>query len=369
MRRIVALSRKETLQIWRDPSSVLIAVVLPIVLLLIFGFGINLDSSRLRLGLVVEDQGAEVERFVASFVGSPYLTLTVGTRPSMEQALADGEVRGVVVIASDFTEKLDRGGETAPVQVLTDGSEPNTANFVAAYARGAWQVWLRERAAARGEPMPPAIRVESRFWFNQSASSRNYIIPGSITIIMTVLGALLTSLVVAREWERGTMEALLATSMTRGEFLISKLIPYYVLAILSEIVCIVVAVFVLKVPFRGSIAMTLFVSTFFLLSALGLGLLLSTVTRNQFDAAQGALNAAFLPSMMLSGFIFEISSMPAAVRMVTYLIPARYFVNAMQTLFQTGYVPQLLWRDVACLLAAAIFFLGLTAKLTKRRLD
>lgn len=186
---------------------------------------------------------------------------------------------------------------------------------------------------------------------------------------MTVLGALLTSLVVAREWERGTMEALLATSITRSEFLISKVLPYYALGILSELICITVAVFLLKVPFRGSIMMTLLVTTFFLLSALGLGLLLSTATRNQFDAAQGALNAAFLPSMMLSGFIFEISSMPLPVRLVTYLIPARYFVNAMQTLFQAGDVPQLLWRDIGCLIAASIFFLGVTAKLTKRRLD
>lgn len=368
-RRLHALCRKETLQIWRDPSSVLIAVVLPVVMLLIFGFGINLDSSQLRLGLVVEDHGAEVQRFVASFFGSPYIDVTVGTRAQMEQALADGKIRGVVVIASDFTEKLHRASETAPVQIITDGSEPNTANFVEGYAKGAWQVWLRERAAARGELLPAAIQIDSRFWFNPSALSRNYIIPGSITIIMTVLGALLTSLVVAREWERGTMEALLATSITRSEFLISKVVPYYVLGIVSELICIAVAVFLLKVPFRGSIVMTLFVTTFFLLSALGLGLLLSTATRNQFDAAQGALNAAFLPSMLLSGFIFEISSMPLPVQLVTYVIPARYFVNAMQTLFQAGYVPQLLWRDVGCLIASSIFFLGVTAKLTKRRLD
>ncbi|MBA3544692.1 MAG: ABC transporter permease [Chthoniobacterales bacterium] len=368
-RRIFALCRKETLQIWRDPSSILIAVVLPIVMLFIFGFGINLDSSQLRVGLVIEDEGVEVQRFIASFVGSPYLRVSVGSRRQMEQALVDGDVRGLVVIASDFTAKLQRPNEFAPVQIITDGSEPNTAKFMENYAQGAWHVWLRERAAARGEPMPPSIQIDSRFWFNPAALSRNYIIPGSITIIMTVLGALLTSLVVAREWERGTMEALLATSITRGEFLLSKLLPYYVLGMVSELICIAVAVWILRVPFRGSIFMTLLVTSFFLFSALGLGLLLSTATRNQFDAAQGALNAAFLPSLMLSGFIYEISSMPLPIRLVTYLIPARYFVNAMQTLFQAGYVPQLLWRDLGCLVASSIFFLGLTAKLTKRRLD
>lgn len=368
-RRLVALCRKETLQIWRDPSSILIAVVLPIAMLFIFGFGINLDSSQLRVGLVIEDQGAEVQRFIASFTGSPYLRVITGTRPQMEQALADGKIRGLVVVPSDFTEKSQRPNDSAPIQIIIDGSEPNTAKFVEAYAEGAWQVWQRERAAARAQPMPSSIQINSRFWFNPSALSRNYIIPGSITIIMTVLGALLTSLVVAREWERGTMEALLATSITRAEFLISKLLPYYVLGMVSELICIAVAVWILKVPFRGSILMTLFVTTFFLFSALGLGLLLSTATRNQFDAAQGALNAAFLPSIMLSGFLFEISSMPLLIRLVTYLIPARYFVNAMQTLFQAGHVPQLLWRDVACLMASSIFFIGLTARLTKMHLD
>ncbi len=368
-RRLVALCRKEALQIWRDPSSILIAVVLPIVMLFIFGFGINLDSSQLRIGLVVEDQGAEVARFVASFTGSPYLSVVTGTRPQMEQALTDGKIRGLVVIPSDFSEKLQRPGASAPIQIITDGSDPNTAKFAEAYAEGARQVWMRERAVANAQPRVTSIQINSRFWFNPSALSRNYIIPGSITVIMTVLGALLTSLVVAREWERGTMEALLATSITRTEFLISKLLPYYILGMVSELICIAVAVWILKVPFRGSITMTLLVTTFFLCSALGLGLLLSTTTRNQFDAAQGALNAAFLPAIMLSGFIFEISSMPLLIRLVTYLVPARYFVNAMQTLFQAGYVPLLLWRDVACLIASSIFFLGLTARLTKMRLD
>jgi ABC-2 type transport system permease protein len=186
---------------------------------------------------------------------------------------------------------------------------------------------------------------------------------------MTVIGALLTALVVAREWERGTMEALLATPMTRTEFLLSKLVPYYVLGIFSLLVCVAVAVFLLGVPFRGSILWLLVVTTFFLLSTLGLGLLLSTLTRNQFNAAQGALNGAFLPAMMLSGFIYEIRSMPAIIRAVTYLIPARYFVSSMQTLFQAGDILPLIGRDVLFLIGSSVFFIGLTAHKTRRRLD
>ncbi len=369
LRRLWALSLKESYQIFRDPSSILVAFVLPIVMLIIFGYGVNLDSSSLHVGLVIEDTGAEAQRFAARLVGSPYLEITAGARPEMEKALVNNAVRGFVVIPSDFTAKLQRPGDDAPLQVIADGSEPNIAAFVRAYVRGAWDGWQQQRALARGAAPPVQINVESRFWFNRSAESRNFLIPGSITIIMTVIGALLTSLVVAREWERGTMEALLATPVTRRELLLSKLIPYYLLGMASMLICVCVAVFLFGVPFRGSMGMLFVSTTFFLMSALGQGLLLSTLLRNQFLAAQAALNLAFLPSMMLSGFIFEISSMPAPIRAVTYLFPARYFVTAMQTLFQAGDVPGVLWRSSAVLAFVGAIFLGLTAVKTRRHLD
>ena len=369
LRRLTALCQKEIFQIFRDPSSILIAFILPLLLLLIFGFGINLDSSALRMGLVMEDTGEEAQRFAASFFGSPYLRVTTGSRAEMERAITSGKVRGFVVVPKDFAEKLNHPGDTAPIQVITDGAEPNTAAFVENYAKGAWQGWLQQRVTARGTMPPQQIAIESRFWFNPSAESRNYLIPSSITIIMTVIGALLTSLVVAREWERGTMEALLSTPMTKTELLLSKLIPYYFLGIFSLLIVVAAAVFFLGVPFRGSLPLLLIVATFFLFSALGLGLLISTTTRNQFIAAQAALNAAFLPAMMLSGCIFEIRSMPAPIRVVTYLIPARYFVSAIQTLFQAGDVPGVIWNDIGFLVLASAFFLGLTALKTRRHLD
>ena len=370
LRRLFALCRKETYQILRDPSSNIIAFALPIVMLLIFGYGINLDSSGLRVGLVLEDTGPEARLFAASLYGSPYLSVTPGgNRAEMAHALILGQVRGFVVVPLDFAEKLKRQADPAPLLIITDGAEPNTANFVENYVRGAWNEWLQQRAAQNGETPPATITLEPRFWFNPTAESRNYLIPGSITVIMTVIGALLTSLVVAREWERGTMEALLASPMTRTEFLLSKLLPYYALGIASLFICVLVSVLVMRVPLRGSILVLWMVGSLFLGSALGLGLLLSTATRNQFNAAQAALNAAFLPALILSGFIYEIHSMPVVIRAVTYLVPARYFVTAMQTLFQAGNIWDVLLRAMAFLAIASIFFIGLTAIKTRRRLE
>jgi len=369
-RRLRALCQKETRQILRDPSSNLIAFVLPVVMLFIFGYGINLDSNVVNIGLVLEDKSPEARRFADSLFGSPYFVVrTVETREEVKRELTDGRVRGFVVVPIDFSEKLKTATGTAPLLVVADGSEPNTASFVQNYVSGAWNGWLQHRAAERGEKPPVRVAIESRYWFNPAAESRNFLIPGSITIIMTVVGALLTSLVVAREWERGTMEALLASPVTRAELLLSKLLPYYVLGIVSLFLCVAVAVFVMRVPFRGSLLVLWGIGSLFQASSLGLGLLLSTVLRNQFTAAEAALNVAFLPAVMLSGFLFEIRSMPAGMQVVTHLIPARYFVTAMQTLFQAGNVTSVLLSSAAFLTAAGTIFVGLTALKTRRRLE
>jgi ABC-type multidrug transport system, permease component len=369
-RRLRALCRKETWQILRDPSSNLIAFVLPVVMLFIFGYGINLDSTAVNIGLVLEDTSPEARHFADNLYGSPYFIVhNAQTQAEVEQALTEGQVRGFVVVPVDFAEKLKRPTDTAPLLVVADGSEPNTANFVQNYVAGAWLGWMQQRASERGETPPVRISIEPRFWFNPAVESRNFLIPGSITIIMTVIGALLTSLVVAREWERGTMEALLASPVTRTELLLSKLLPYYVLGIVSLFLCVGVATLIMQVPFRGSLWVLWTIGSLFLASSLGLGLLLSTVLRNQFIAAQAALNAAFLPALMLSGFLFEIRSMPAVIQGITYLIPARYFVTAIQTLFQAGNVWSVLLRSGMFLVISGSFFIGLTALKTRRRME
>ncbi len=369
-RRLRALCHKETLQIIRDPSSNIIAFVLPVLLLFIFGYGINLDSSAVRIGVVLEDTSPEARHLTDNLYGSPYLAVTTGlTRSAMEEALIAGQVSGFIVIPVDYGATLKRASKPAELLVVTDGSAPNTASFVQNYLRGAWNEGLIQRTDEQGKPAMPNITFESRFWFNASAESRNYLIPGSITIIMTVIGTLLTSLVVAREWERGTMEALLASPVTRTELLLSKLLPYYVLGIISLFLCVAIAVFILNIPFRGSLLVLWGIGSLFLASCLGMGLLLSTSLRNQFNAAQAALNAAFLPALMLSGFVYEIRSMPAAVQAFTYLVPARYFVTAMQTIFQAGNVWPVLLNSSLFLLMSSVFFIGMTALKTRRGLE
>ncbi|NTX77670.1 ABC transporter permease [Serratia proteamaculans] len=369
-RRLRALCLKETRQILRDPSSGLIAFVIPLMLLFIFGYGINLDSSKLRLGILMEQQSEEARDLANAFAGSPYIEPTISdNRQQLIQLMQAGRIRGLVVIPNDFAQRMARPYDSAPIQIITDGSEPNTANFVQGYTQGVWQVWQQQRATDRGLEEKPLIDVQMRYWFNPAAISRHYIIPGAITIIMTVIGAILTSLVIAREWERGTMEALLSTQVTRAELLLSKLVPYYFLGMIAMVLCMAVSVWVLGVPYRGSLLILFVISSLFLASTLGMGLLISTITRNQFNAAMVALNAAFLPSIMLSGFIFQIDSMPAIVRAVTYIIPARYFVSTLQTLFLAGNIGTVLMINLLFLIASAVVFIGLTAWKTQRRLD
>ena len=369
-RRLRALCLKESRQILRDPSSGLIALVIPVMLLFIFGYGINLDSSRLHVGILMEQQSADARELTYAFAGSPYIAATISDdRPALIAQLQAGKIRGLIVIPADFDVNMVRSGNNAPIQVITDGSEPNTANFVQGYAQGIWQLWRQQRAEDHGQAVRPAIDIRLRYWFNPAAVSQHFIIPGAITIIMTVIGAILTSLVIAREWERGTMEALLSTQVTRAELLLSKLLPYYVLGMVVMALCMAVAVFIMGVPFRGSLPLLFGISSLFLASTLGMGLLISTLTRNQFNAAMVALNAAFLPAVMLSGFIFQIDSMPAAVRAITFVIPARYFVSTLQSLFLAGNISGILLINTLFLVASAVGFIGLTAWKTRRRLD
>ncbi|PQQ37577.1 ABC transporter permease [Photorhabdus laumondii] len=368
--RLKALCVKETKQILRDPTSGLISIVIPLILLFIFGYGINLDSSTVRLGILVEQQSEDARELIQAFAGSPYIEPKISdNRQQLINMMQSGEIRGLVVIPVNFDAQLARPDGKAQIQVITDGSEPNTASFVQNYAKGVWQIWLQQRGQDQGNTVNPLIDMQVRYWFNPATISQHFIIPGAITIIITVVGAILTSLVVAREWERGTMEALLSTQITRTELLLSKLLPYQVLGSFSMLLCMLVAIFVLDVPYRGSLWILSAITSLYLATALGIGLLISTVTRNQFNAAMIALNVAFLPAIMLSGFIFEINSMPAFIQVVTYFIPARYFVSSLHTLFLAGNISTVLVINLLLLIASAIVFIGLTAWKTQRRLD
>jgi ABC-2 type transport system permease protein len=367
--RVKALCRKESLQIIRDPSSILMAFVMPAVLLFIFGYGVNLDVSRSPVALVLRDDSPAAQSLASALRANPALRVrTAETIAAADQLLATSKVRGYVVVDPQFGRELATGGKPA-LLIVTDGSQPNTAVTVAANVQGVANTWHAQWLGEQGGAAAVPLRIEARAWFNPSTESRNFLIPGSIVIIMTVLGALLTSLVVAREWERGTMESLLAAQVSRAELLLSKLIPYYLLAIIGMVTCMLVATTIMGVPFRGSLLVLLLVTTLFLGGTLGLGLLISTKTRNQFNAAQAALNIAYMPAVMLSGFVYEIASMPEVVQWVANLLPARYFVSAVQTLFQAGVVWRALLPDIAFLAVTAALFLGITYKKTRETLE
>ncbi|MDE2303280.1 MAG: ABC transporter permease [Sphingomonadales bacterium] len=368
-RRLRALLAKELTQILRDPSTFLIALVLPLLLLFLFGYAVSLDTSRTRIALVLEDSGAAAQSLAQAYENSRYFDVALlrASAPAKELMVEDRS-RGIVVIPQDFSRRLARG--TAPVvQVITDGSQPNTAGFVAAYAKGVLGDWAAARRPALARALAGTVTARPRFWYNPGLESRNFLVPGAIAIVMTMIGTLLTALVVAREWERGTMEAMIATPMTMAEFVLSKVVPYFLLALAAMAMCTVLAVTLFGVPFRGSVLALALVSSAFLLPALGLGLFVSTVTRNQFVASQIALLASFLPTFLLSGFLYEISSMPAWIRAITFLVPARYLIPPLQTIFLVGDVWPMFWRDSAIMAGFGVGFFMLSLRATRRSLD
>ncbi len=371
LRRLTALIVKESLQIMRDPSALLIAFVLPLVLLFIFGYGVNLDSNRIKIGLIIEQSTPQILELADSFLHSPFLAVTVAhDRRELEPELVAGRLRGLVVIPNGISRRAVDPYDSANIQIIADGSEPNIANFVRAYSQGVVQTWLQQRQLMQVKTPPAAtIRPESRFWYNPELKSRNFLVPGSIAIVMTLIGTILTALVIAREWERGTMEALMATPVSIVEILLGKLIPYFLLGLGSMFVCFAVATLLYHVPFRGSLLALVACTAIFLLAALGQGLLISSMARDQFVASQMALMSAFLPAFMLSGFIFEISAMPLPIQALSHVFAARYFVTSLQTLFLTGDIwPLLLHSMLAMLIIAAVFFLIISRK-TRKRLD
>ena len=374
LRRVAGLVRKEALQILRDPSSFLIAGVLPLLLLFIFCFGVSLDLRRVPIGVVVEQPTPEADSLLSSFRNSRYFEVHFARhRAEVEEDLVSGRLKGVVVLAADFGDRLGRG-ETAPIQVLVDGSDPNTAGLVVDYVQGLWSNWVEQESLSRSglanRPLAaPLVTTEPRVWFNPDLNSRYALLPGAVGIVLTLIGTLLTSLVIAREWERGTMEALLATPVTPLELLVGKVIPYFTLGMIAMALSVSVTVFGFGVPFRGSILALVAVSSAYLMGMLGLGLLISTVTKNQFTASLAALIAGFLPAFELSGFIFEIDSMPAPVRLLTRVLPPRYFVSSLQTLFLAGDVPNVLVPDGLVLVMMAVGLFLALLRATRVRLE
>jgi drug efflux transport system permease protein len=368
--QLAAVMLKEAKQVIRDPSSWIIAVVLPLTFLFLFGYGISLDTTVVKIAVVREDDGRDAHEFAAALTHSKwFLVVPAADRRGGERLLQDQSVKAVVIIPAAFGSLLDAQDTTAQVQVLVDGAEPNTANYVHGYIDAIWSAFLTGRGVQQGTALAPPVTLETRYWYNANAVSRWFLIPGSMTVIMTLLGTLLTSLVIAREYERGTLEALYATPLTRGQILIGKTLPYFLLAMVSMAVCVLTALLLFELPLRGSFLTLGLVSAAFLVPALGQGLLISVTMKSQMAAAQLGLMTGYMPAMMLSGFLFDIHSMPPWLQLITYIIPARYMNISLQTVFLAGDLWAVLIPNMLFMLIVGALFFGLTWRRLHKRLD
>ncbi|MDY0145305.1 MAG: ABC transporter permease [Kiritimatiellia bacterium] len=340
--RVWAIARKEFIHIVRDPRSLGMAIAIPMLLLVLFGYALTLDVDNVPV--VVWDQSGthDSREFVSHFAGSHYFSIRAHVRSyaEVERAIDSGQALAAVIIPADFADQIVAGRDV-PVQMIVDGSDANTATIAMGYARVialiySQQVALHELQRVGGRALATAVEVRPRVWYNPDLESRNYIIPGLIAVIMMVIAALLTSLTVAREWERGTMEQLISTPVLGSELVLGKLLPYFAIGMLDVLLAVLMGEFLFHVPLRGNVALLFGMAALFLAGSLSLGLVISIVTKSQLLASQLAMVLTFLPSFLLSGFMYAISNMPPPIQLLTYLIPARYFVALLKGIYLKG---------------------------------
>jgi ABC-2 type transport system permease protein len=367
-RRIWALTRKEVRQILRDPSSIAIGIVFPLMMILLFGYGLSLDVTKVSVAVVDDDVSSDSVALVGAFRLSPNFVVTV-TRSLNEATtlVLDRKVDGILQIPADFSRRWHSG--EADVQIVVNGTDANQARIMQAYAGGPIAEWSAAQSPFTASASAGAVIVVDRMWFNEANDSHFFLIPGLIVLVMTIIGAFLTAMVVAREWERGTLEALFVTPMQAGEFLTSKFVPYFGLGMIGFVLCLLAGEFLFHVPLRGSLFLLCLASMIYLLVALGIGLLVSTLVKSQFLASQLAMLLTFLPAMMLSGFLYDLRSMPAVIRGITYALPARYAVTLLQTLYLAGNVGGVVWLNLGVLTLMAAGLVLATRLATHKRLS
>jgi ABC-2 type transport system permease protein len=373
-RRIRAVARKEFMHVLRDPRSLIMGLALPMLLLFMFGYALTLDVDRVPL--IVWDQSATPasRAFVERFAGSRYFELaaTADNYRAIEEAIDERQALIALVVPSDFARDLKAGRPTA-VQLLVDGSDSNTATIALGYAEAifagyAGEVRRDELQRRGGQTVPPPLAAEPRVWFNADMLSRNAIVPGLIAVIMMVIAALLTALTVAREWENGTMEQLIATPLTGPELIVGKLVPYFCIGVFDLALCVLVGRYVFDVPLRGNLALLLGLALIFLVVALSLGMLISILGKSQFVSSQFAMVATLLPAFLLSGFVFPIENMPGVLQMVTHVIPARYFVTILRGIYLKGVGPAVLWGEALLLALFGFAFLALAMRKFRKKI-
>jgi ABC-2 type transport system permease protein len=366
--RLWAMARKEALQLRRDPRSLILAFILPVLMVLFFGYAITWDVKDIRFSAWDQDRTRESRELLEAFQASGYFTLTEraeGYR-EVEEALALGRVRAVLVIPPDYSETL-ASGRPAPVQLLLDGADANTATIAMNYADAIVAGESADRVL-QGRELPTMVEAETRIWYNETLESRNMVVPGLVAAIMSIIAAMLTSLTIAREWERGTMEQLAATPVRALEIVLGKLLPYVAIGLFDVAMTVAVGVWVFGVPFRGSVLLLAGMSLLFLVGALGVGIFISAIAGSQVFAMQAAMVATYLPAVLLSGFLFDISAMPVALQAVTFLVPARYFVVVTRGILLKGVGAGVLWPQAVFMTVFAVVGLGLATRVFKKEI-
>lgn len=367
--RLLAMARKEWIQVRRDPRSMILAFALPVLLLIFFGYAITWDVDDIRLAVVDQDRSAESRALVEAFVSSGYFTVTehLATTAEAEEELVRARIRGILVIPPGYDRDL-RSGKGAPVQLLLDGSDANTANIAQNYAdaivsrHGLGEV-------LEGRTIKPAFHLEPRTWYNPNLESRHMIVPGLIAVIMSIIAALLTALTIAREWERGTMEQLAATPVSRLEVIVGKLLPYVAIGLFDVVLVVSAGRLLFGTPLNGSILLLGVLTLLFLVGALGLGIFISAAVKSQVLATQVAMVATYLPALLLSGFLFDIHAMPPVLQGISFLIPARYYVAVTRGIFLKGVGPTVLWTQAVAMVVYAVVGLGLAVRIFRKELD
>ncbi len=372
LRRLWAVARKETIHIIRDPRSLGMGIAIPMLLLVLFGYALTLDVDDVPLVVWDQSETTASRDLISGFEGSRYFSLRAFVRnyAELESAIDRGEALVAVVVPVDFGQ-AHGDGRRPTVQILVDGSDANTAGLAIGYAESVVRRWGQDAAVAKLQRLgsrSPALPldVRHRVWFNADMESKNYIIPGLIAVIMMVIASLLTSLTVAREWESGTMEQVISTPLKGPELILGKFLPYFAIGMVDVLIAVLMGHFLFQVPLRGSVLLLFGMAAVFLTGALSLGLVISIVTKSQLLASQLAMVLTFLPAFLLSGFMYDIGNMPRAIQVITYVVPARYFVALLKGIYLKGVGLETL-APQALLLAAfgAVMLLIATMKFKK----
>ena len=374
LRRVRAVAHKEFLHVVRDFRSLGMALLIPVMMLILFGFALTLDVDNVPMAVWDQSGTARSRDFISRFGASRYFAIRVhvDNYRDLVRAIDEGRVMLGLVVPREFAQRVDAGRDVA-VQLIVDGSDSNTATIAIGYATVVAQVYAMDLTAEQGQrrgapPLQIPLDVRPRVWFNEDLESRNYIIPGLIAVLMMVISAMLTSLTIAREWERGTMEQLISTPIQVSELIVGKLLPYFAIGLFDVLVAVLMGEFVFHVPLRGNVALLFGTASIFLVGALSMGMVISIVTKSQLLSSQVSMLATFLPSFLLSGFIFTIANMPKAIQVVTYIVPARYFIAILKGIYLKGVGLEILGGQVLLLIVYGAVMLTLARIKLKKKL-